>query len=404
MRVEVEADGIRPRSAVPLADEAAAVLAALRNPIGTPPLAGIVKPGEQVVIIVNDITRLTRTDLFLPPVVAELNQAGIPDTDIEIIFALGIHRLQTEEERRKIIGDELFRRLRNSDHDSHDEANLVTVGTTSFGNTVEINRRVWEADRIILTGEIIPHMIAGYSGGRKSLMPGVAGWRTTTLNHNMIFDPRCRAGLLEGNPAHEDMLEACRMIDPDFIVNVVLSPDETLIRVVAGHYEQAHHEGVRAVDEVMRVPINRLYDVVIASAGGYPLDIDLRQAHKPLENACMALKPGGKMLFFAECPSGAGHKLVEKYVREFADHVAMEQALREKFEVGGHKAYWIARLGATYRIHLVSGLEDEFVRRCHFEPVAPERHAAALEALLARPGLSVAVIPHAGFVLPELRQ
>src|SRR5262245_6143364 len=183
---------------------------------------------------------------------------------------------------------------------------LVTLGTTSFCNVVKINRRVWEADRIILTGEIIYHLIAGYSGGRKSLVPGVAGVRTTTFNHRMIFDPRCRPGLLDGNPAHEDLLEGCRMADPDFLVNVVLNPEGRLVRVVAGHYELAHREGCHTVDEMLRTELNEPYDLIIASAGGHPVDIDLRQAHKGLENACLALKPAGDILFYAECPSGAG--------------------------------------------------------------------------------------------------
>ena len=161
---------------------------------------------------------------MLPPIVETLNGAGIPDADIFIVFALGIHRRQTPEERRSIIGDELFRRIRNFDHICDDEANLVTVGTTRFGNTVEINRQVMEADRIILTGEIMYHLIAGYSGGRKGLVPGVAGWRTTTFNHRMIFDPQCGSGILDGNPSHEDLLEACRLVEPDFLINVVLLP------------------------------------------------------------------------------------------------------------------------------------------------------------------------------------
>ncbi|MBL8223235.1 MAG: DUF2088 domain-containing protein, partial [Bryobacterales bacterium] len=139
-----------------------------------------------------------------------------------------------------------------------------------------------EADRIILTGEIMHHLIAGYSGGRKSLVPGVAGHRTTTFNHNMIFDPRCKAGLLDGNPAHEDMLEGCRMVEPDSLLNVILSPEGGLIGVVAGHYEQAHRVGCRIVDEALCAPIREPYDLLIASAGGFPLDIDLRQAHKGL--------------------------------------------------------------------------------------------------------------------------
>ena len=248
-------------------------------------------------VIVNDITRLTRTELLLPPVIETLNRAGVPDRDIFIVFALGIHREQTEAERRSIVGDEIYARIRNFDHICTDQANLVTLGRTRAGNTVEINRQVMEADRIILTGEVMYHLIAGYSGGRKSLAPGVAGWRTTTFNHRMIFDPRCASGILDGNPAHEDLLEACRMADPDFLVNVVLTPDGRLARVVAGHFEKAHREGCRVVDDVLSAEVGEPYDVLIASAGGYPLDIDLRQAHKGLENACRALKPASDSLF-----------------------------------------------------------------------------------------------------------
>jgi nickel-dependent lactate racemase len=398
--VAIDGDVLAPRRVEGVADETRAVYDALENPIGSRPLHEVARPGERVAIIVNDITRLTRTDLLLPPIINTLNEAGIPDGDIFIVFALGIHRRQTEDERRLILGDEIFGRIRNFDHVSTDDANLVTLGTTSFGNLVEINREVWEADRIILTGEIIYHLIAGYSGGRKSLVPGVAGFRTTTFNHKMIFDPNCRAGKLDGNPAHEDLLEACRMAEPDFLVNVILSPEGELIRVVAGHYEHAHREGCRVVDEVLSVEIDEPYDLIVASAGGFPLDIDLRQAHKGLENACQALRPGGSILFYAECPSGAGIGTFEDYVRRYGDDFEMRAALEREFVVGGHKAYWVARLGRLYHVHLVSGLDADFVRRCHFHPVAPEDHESVLEGLLRESGRRVAVMPHSGFTLP----
>jgi nickel-dependent lactate racemase len=255
IEVAADADLIVHRGAPPIADETSAVFQAMANPTGSPPLAEIVKPGEQVAVIVNDITRLTRTDLLLPPIVETLNRAGVPDRDIFIVFALGIHRAQTEAERRSIIGDEIFRRIRNFDHICTDESSLTTLGTTSFGNRVEINRQVMDADRIILTGEIMYHLIAGYSGGRKSLAPGVAGWRTTTFNHQMIFDPRCASGILDGNPSHEDLLEACRMAHPDFLVNVLLTPDGKLARVMAGHFDLAHRAGCRVVDEVLSAEV-----------------------------------------------------------------------------------------------------------------------------------------------------
>lgn len=394
-------DLLVPRSAEPIADETRAVQDALDHPIGRPPLREIVHPGERVAIVVNDITRLTRTDLILPPVLQTLNDAGIPDRDIFIVFALGIHRRQTEAEQRLIVGDEVYSRIRCFDHVADDDAALVEIGTTRFGNRVEINREVWDADRIVLTGEIIYHLIAGYSGGRKSLAPGVAGFRTTTFNHRMIFDPDCRSGKLDGNPAHEDLLEACRMADPDFLVNVVLSPEGKLIRVVAGHYDLAHREGCRTVDQMLRVQVPEPYDLIVASAGGFPVDIDLRQAHKGLENACQALRPGGSILFYAECPSGAGIGTFEDFVHRYADDTEMRAALESEFIVGGHKAYWVALLGRLFQVHLVSGLDPAFVRRCHFQPVAPESHQQTLNQLLHQSN-RVAILPYAAFTLPAV--
>jgi lactate racemase len=405
LQVSVAGDRLVPRAAHLISDEARAVIEALENPIGTAPLRDIVRPGERVAIVVNDITRLTRTDLMLPPIIDVLNAAGIPDRDIFIVFALGIHRRQTDEERKLIAGKEIYARIRCFDHIATDDASLVEIGTTSFGNRVEINREVWEADRIILTGEIIYHLIAGYSGGRKSLVPGVAGLRTTTFNHRMIFDPDCRSGKLDGNPAHEDLLEGCRMADPDFMVNVVLSPDGRLIRVVAGHYDLAHREGCRTVDRMLRVEVEAPYDLIVASAGGFPLDIDLRQAHKGLENACQALRPGGSILFYAECPCGAGIQSFEDYVRRYSDDFEMRDALSREFVVGGHKAYWVARLGRLYNVHLVSGLDPDFVQRCHFTPVSAADHETALRNLLRHAGAEarVAAIPYSGVTLPAVQ-
>src|SRR5262249_52474557 len=152
------------------------------------------------------------------------------------------------------------------------------------------------------------------------------------------------------------------------------------------HYELAHREGCRTVDEMLVAEIDEPYDAIIASAGGFPLDIDLRQAHKGLENACQALRPGGSILFFAECPSGAGIGTFEEYVRKYDNDSEMKAALEKEFVVGGHKAYWIARLGRLFDVRLVSSLDPEFVRRCHFKPVAPEDAAAELESMLRELG------------------
>lgn len=402
LEADLQADLILAREPAGAADESEVLREALRHPIGSPPLEAIVRPGEKVAVIVNDITRMARTDFMLPPIVEALNRGGVPDADILVVFALGTHRKQTPEEQRRIVGNEMFRRLATLDHDAFDPDALVTLGTTSFGNIVEVNRRVWECDRIVLTGEIIYHLIAGYSGGRKSLVPGVAGERTITFNHRMILDPNCTAGVLDGNPAHEDLLEGARMADPDFIVNLVLSPTGRLAHVAAGHFEQAHREGCRAADRLLATPIDAPYDVVAASAGGHPLDIDLRQAHKGMDNACRALRFGGTLIYYAECPNGTGVRAMEEFLFRYATAAEMEEALRRDFVVGGHKAYWLARLGRQYDIHLVSNLDPRLVARCGFTHVAPADHQTHLRRLMAKagPDARVGVIPRAGFTVP----
>jgi nickel-dependent lactate racemase len=159
------------------------------------------------------------------------------------------------------------------------------------------------------------------------------------------------------------------------------------------------------VDGLLRVEVDAPYDLIVASAGGFPLDIDLRQAHKGLENACQALRPGGSILFYAECPSGAGIQSFEDYVHRYRDDFEMREALSREFVVGGHKAYWVARLGRLYNVHLVSGLDPDFVRRCHFTPVSPAGHDVALRTLLhqAGPQARVAAIPYSGFTLPAVQ-
>jgi nickel-dependent lactate racemase len=363
-------------------------------------LREVVHPGERVAIVANDITRLVRTEVFMPLIAEELNAAGVPERDIFVVFALGNHRRQTPEEQRRILGDDLYRRLRCSDHDCDDPNHLVRIGKTSRGNEVYVNRQVREADRVILTGEIVYHRIAGYSGGRKSLFPGLASAEFIRFNHRLIFDPACESGALEGNPAHEDLLEACRLFDPDFILNVVLNPGGELLHVVAGHYELAHCAGCEFVDRIYSLPIDCPYDLVISSSGGLPLDMDLRQAHKGMENAVRALRPRGVLIHFAECREGAGSRALEEWAARYSSSQEMEAALRRTFLVGAHKAYWVARLGESYRVGLCSSLRESLVRDCHLEPVSDAQ--AFLDETLEHLnwGAKIAYMPHASFLLP----
>jgi len=391
-----------PRSVPVLNDPALAVRAALDKPIGAPPLREVLRPGERVAILVNDITRLVHSDVFLPVLVSEINACGIPDRDIDIIFSLGLHRAQSPDEQKRIVGEEIARRIALYDHDGRTRDNLVSLGRTSRGNEVWINRRAYEADRVILTGEIIYHQIAGYSGGRKSLVPGVAGADTVNFNHQLVLDPKCAPGVLDGNPAHEDLLEACRLFNPDFLLNVVPSLSGGWAQVVAGHFDLAHRAGCETVDQLCRIAIDEPYDVVLASAGGFPLDIDLRQAHKGMENAARALRSGGTLVYFAECTDGTGSKLIDEWTAKFSVTADMECALRSNFVVGAHKAYWLARLGDRVKVLLVSNLPDDLVRRCHLHTVSDPGKAVGEELNRLGASARVAYIPHAGVTLPRL--
>ena len=400
LATDTACETLLPRALSPLQDPTSAVREALANPIGTPPLREILHPGERVAVLVNDITRLVHSEVFLPILIDEMNACGVPDRDIFIVFALGLHRQQSAQEQRRIVGEEVARRIALYDHDCRSRENLVALGRTSRGNEVWINRQVYDADRVILTGEVIYHQIAGYSGGRKSLVPGVAGAETTTFNHQLILDPNCRPGLLEGNPAHEDLLEACRMFEPDFLLNVVMSPSGGWVRVVAGHYDLAHRAACATVDQMCRIQVEQPFDLVLASAGGFPLDIDLRQAHKGMENAARALRPGGVLVYFAECREGTGSPAMEEMVEKFSSAEQMERELRSGFIVGAHKAFWLARLGERVKVLLVSKLPDALVQKCHLHPTSEPQNAVAQELCRLGAGGRVAYIPDAGITLP----
>jgi nickel-dependent lactate racemase len=190
------------------------------------------------------------------------------------------------------------------------------------------------------------------------------------------------------------------MFDPDFLLNVVLAPAGGWVRVVAGHYDVAHRAGCETVDQMCRVQIDQPYDLVLASAGGFPLDIDLRQAHKGMENAARALRPGGVLIYFAECREGTGSTAIEKMVEKFSSTQEMEWDLRSGFVVGAHKAFWLARLGDRVKVLLVSNLPEALVRKCHLHPTAEPENAIAQELRRRGTGARVAYIPHAGITLP----
>lgn len=369
---------LRIKEMPPLNDPVQAIRQALRDPIATPPLAKIVQPGETVCLLVNDPTRVARSDLFLPVLLDELELAGVKPDDIFIVFTTGTHRAVTREEMIALVGSETAKRVALYNHDCHNEAELVRVGTTSRGIPVWVNSQVVKADRRILTGSVVYHFFAGFGGGRKALVPGVAGWETIRRNHSLMLDPNAAIGRLEGNPVHEDLLEGARMVGADFLLNIVLNEKKEVLGVFAGEMETAHQLCCELVREVYGVAIETPAEVVIASCGGHPKDINVYQAQKTLENAVWAIREGGQVIFLAACPEGTGSAIYEEWALRYRELEEMRRSLSENFVIGGHKAFAVKRaLSRAARVVLVSSMPPDLVSALGFTPASSLEEAVA---------------------------
>jgi nickel-dependent lactate racemase len=385
---------------------------ALAHPIDSPPLGEIVKPGERLAITVSDITRgWQRNDLTLPILIDYLNEAGVADRDITVIIAVGAHRQNTDDEFVELCSEAVCHRVRVINNNAWDTDNMVYYGKTSRGTEVSLNRVVAEADRVILTGGVIYHYMVGYGGGRKSVLPGVASLKTIQQSHMWAMEKTVGQGSnplaankkTHGNPAHEDMVEAAAFLKPDFIVNVVPNLDGEIAGIFAGNWMTAWQAATVLVDDIFGVVIREQADIVIASAGGYPKDINLYQSQKTIDNAVYAMKPGGVVILMAECPD-------IKEPREFFDwfdhpsFLEMEKAVRANFLISGWVAVRQLEYGKQGTIIMVTRKENiELARKAGVQGVATM--AEALEMAYAACGSSaprITVMPQGANTFPIL--
>lgn len=364
------------------------------------------KPGEKIVIITSDITRYTGCEVYLPLLVERLNRQGIPDEDVEILIALGIHRAQTPHEHEKILGA-LFGRIRVRDHDCDNSAELVSIGRTSNGIDVRINRRAVEADRLILTGVIGFHYFAGFGGGRKSVLPGIASRQACMASHFAVLNTgrgsgknqHAVTGNLDNNPVHQAMNEACALAAPDFIINTVLAPNKRIIAAFAGHWHEAHQAGCRFYQAHFSYPLPEKADLVVVSCGGFPKDINLIQAHKSMEYAAQALADGGVMILLAECRDGFGNSTFFNWFRH-TQLDEFEDALREKYEINGQTAYSVLQKAQRLTIILVSEFPEQQVEAMGMLPARTLDEALQKAELFLPNDWRALVMPEGGSVLP----
>ena len=392
----------------------AAARYALAHPIGSEPLEKIVQAGDKVAIVISDITRLCGTDKFLPVILDELNKIGVPDDDIKLVVATGTHRGHTPEEDVVVCGREVVKRVQIIQHDSRNEAELVEIGTTSFGTKVKLNRTVAEADKVIVTGAASLHPFAGFGGGRKAIMPGVAGYDTIMQNHCMALapvagegcNPLAEASILEDNPVSLDMVEACRLLDPDFLVNTVYTPEGELHEIVAGHWYDAWRKGCEDILKMSGTHIEEQADIVFASAGGFPKDLNLYQGTKCHMNAVFAVKKGGILIVALDCEDIKEPAIFSDwFVR--GDLTALERDVRADFTIPGFVAFKSRCIVNSLTVYMVTRLENfDFVAKTGQIPCRTLTEAwEKAQQQLAKQGkkeYTITVMSHASATLPIL--
>jgi nickel-dependent lactate racemase len=394
---------IRPAS--PLADARAAVAEALANPIGTRPLAELARGRQNACILVCDITRPVPNQLLLPPILQTLKHQGIPKSAILILIATGLHRPNEGPELVEMLGPEIAANYRVENHhgkvlDEHD-----FLGETPNGVPVYLDNRYVRADLKITTGLIEPHLMAGYSGGRKVICPGIAALETVKVWHGPRFleHPKADCGVLEENPVHEENTRIALMAGCDFIVNVCLDEKRGITWVGAGDMIQAWQAGVRFIEDVVKVPVPEPLDVVVTSCAGYPLDTTWYQAVKGLTGALPIVKKGGTIILVASLSDGLGSPEFQRLIAENPDlRIFKERILgKDYFVMDQWQLEELAKVVERCKVRVVSdGLSPEILRRCFVEPAATVESAIADCIAEYGPTTRIGVIPKGPYVLP----
>ena len=377
---------------------------ALSAPIASPPLEELFLTGDTVLIVVSDATRATASAQILNLLVRRLIQIGVSPADLAIIFATGIHRTVTSDEKIELLTPFIAQRLRTIDHFAYDPSEMVLLGTTERGTPVEVNRALKDFSHVVVTGAIGFHYFAGFTGGRKSICPGLASARTIEATHMLALDfeiggrrAGVGTGLLAGNAVHEECERITAMIKPSFCINSVVDDRGRVVRIHAGDWRVAHRTGCRAYLTNHSIKIDTKREIVVVSCGGSPYDINLIQAHKALDMATHACTDGGMIVLLAECRDGLGQPTFREWFAE-KDSRALEARLRDAYKVNGQTAWSLLTKAERYQIHLVSELPDEEVRRMRMSP------ARSLDKVLDSVGRDTAgyILPRGAAFLPRL--
>jgi nickel-dependent lactate racemase len=392
------------KAGTPLADPQQAVWEQLARPSGTPPLAELARGRQSACVVICDVTRPVPNRILLPPILETLEASGIPRDRILILVATGLHRPNLGEELVEIVGREIADAYRIENHDGRELSQHTYLGDTPRGVPVWIDRRYVEADLKITTGLIEPHFMAGFSGGRKLICPGLAAWETVKAWHSPDFleHPNARAGVLQDNPVHEENTWIGRRAGCDFIVNTVLDAQRQILKIVAGDMEQALYEGVDFVRGLLIDTIPAPVDIVVTTSAGYPLDTTFYQSVKGMVGAMEIVKPGGTIILASSMTEGIGSPEFQRLFEENPSlDIFMERILSKKYCVLDQwQLEEMAKVQRKANIIVVTqGLPPETLRRLFVES-APSVETAVAQCL-AQYGsdATIAVIPKGPYVL-----
>lgn len=405
---------IESKKVEPIADVEAAIAQALAEPVNSPLLRELARPGDAACIVFTDITRASPDHLLVPALLAELAAAGVRDEDITLLCGIGMHRPSTPEEKVIKLGAEVVARYRVIDNEPQNPAALVDLGTTESGIPLSVHRAAYEADLLIATGIVEPHQYAGYSGGRKTLAVGAAGEAMIAYTHGpqMVDHPGTRLGRIEGNPFHEAVSEAARRAGLRFILNVVLDDHQRLAAVRAGEPTAAFLELVAFAKELYEVPVPQRYDVVIGGVG-FPKDANLYQASRAASYLFFAptpvVKPGGFLIIPAPCQEGAGEGVGEQRfferMRDARDMPSLLEELRRSgYPPGAQRAFVMAKVLEGARVIIVGSEHPDLVKACKMIPAETMEEALGIAAETLGSELDVLIVPHALLTLPVVRE
>ena len=399
---------IEPRPAPSLRDEQASVLAALESPLGASPLREWLTPGCRICILFTDITRATPNERLIPWLLAYLEEAGVQRDQVTLLCQLGTHRPCTREEFEQLLTPEVVANWRVLNHEPFNLDACVALGTTRTGVPAWINRHCVEADVRIVTGFIEPHFFAGFSGGPKGIMPGVAHVDTVMSNHGAqnLGNPKASFGHCEGNPVWEEMLEIAQRVGPSFLLNVTLNDRKEISGVFAGELTTAHRAGRETVRQAAMQPVDAPFEVVVTTNSGFPLDQNLYQGVKGMSAAARIIRPGGTIILAAECsdgiPTGSPYDLLLR------EESSIEGVLARLATPGfSQPEQWQAQLQGVVqskaRVLVHSSLPEDLLRRAHLEPCPDIGEAVRTALLNSGPGARVAVLPLGPLTIPYLQ-